>query len=246
MEMNTYAERLAWAMRCAGLSPSTDQTTLARMVGPPCKAQNIQHLLDPEKNAKSSKYTPSIAEVLRCDVSWLAYNKGAQPTLRSEKAVREAGIAQYSKNANLPDADALEVFGKALPAGLIPISGYARLGENGWYERVEICGSHGFVEASSSDLDAYVLKVKGDSMFPAIRDGWYVVAEPNHAPRSGSYVAIHLRSGKKMVKEFIFRNSESVTVESVNGGNRLTIPQEEIDALHAIGSIVMPHKFRES
>ena len=59
--MNTYAERLAWAMECARLSPNSDQSTLAKLVGPPCKPQNIQHLLDPNKNAKSSKYTPRVA-----------------------------------------------------------------------------------------------------------------------------------------------------------------------------------------
>lgn len=77
--MNTYAERLSWAMRCRGMSPQTDQSLLAKRVGPPCKPQNIQHLLDPNKNAKSSKYTPRIADVLRCDVLWLADGSGKRP-----------------------------------------------------------------------------------------------------------------------------------------------------------------------
>lgn len=77
--MKTYAERLAWAMECRGLSPHTDQSTLAKLIGPPCKPQNIQHLLDQNKNAKSSKYTPRIADVLRCDVLWLAEGTGRKP-----------------------------------------------------------------------------------------------------------------------------------------------------------------------
>lgn len=77
--MNTYAERLAWAMKCRGLSPQTDQSLLAKRVGAPCKPQNIQHLLDPNKNAKSSKYTPRIADILRCDVLWLADGSGRRP-----------------------------------------------------------------------------------------------------------------------------------------------------------------------
>lgn len=77
--MNTYAERLAWAMECARLSPHTDQSTLAKLVGAPCKPQNIQHLLDPNKNAKSSKYTPRIADVLRCNSLWLAEGVGKRP-----------------------------------------------------------------------------------------------------------------------------------------------------------------------
>lgn len=75
--MSTYAERLARAMKLRGLSPHTDQSELARRVGMGCKPQNIQHLLDPNKNAKSSKYTARIAEVLGVDPQWLAYETGS-------------------------------------------------------------------------------------------------------------------------------------------------------------------------
>jgi hypothetical protein len=61
------------------MSPSTDQSELARRVGGACKPQNIQHLLDPDKNAKSSKYTPQIAAVLKCDALWLADGSGMPP-----------------------------------------------------------------------------------------------------------------------------------------------------------------------
>jgi hypothetical protein len=61
------------------MSPSTDQSELARRVGGACKPQNIQHLLDPDKNAKSSKYTPQIAAALKCDALWLADGSGTPP-----------------------------------------------------------------------------------------------------------------------------------------------------------------------
>ncbi|URF02819.1 helix-turn-helix domain-containing protein [Cupriavidus campinensis] len=77
--MSTYAERLARAMSLRGMSPHTDQSELARRVGMGCKPQNIQHLLDPNKNAKSSKYTPRIAEVLQIDPQWLSYETGNPP-----------------------------------------------------------------------------------------------------------------------------------------------------------------------
>ncbi|KAG0163988.1 hypothetical protein DFQ30_010689 [Apophysomyces sp. BC1015] len=69
-------------MKCAGLSPSSDQSALARMVGGGCKPQNVQYLLDPNRNAKSSRYTVQFAEVLNCDPAWLAYGTGRAPTLR--------------------------------------------------------------------------------------------------------------------------------------------------------------------
>lgn len=77
--MSTYSERLALAMTVRGLNPHTDQSELARRVGMGCKPQNIQHLLDPNKNAKFSKYSSRIADVLRIDPQWLSYETGPRP-----------------------------------------------------------------------------------------------------------------------------------------------------------------------
>lgn len=130
-------------------------------------------------------------------------------------------------------------------ASRVPVAGYAQLGDNGWYEEVQMLGSEGYVETHSSDPDAYALKVRGDSMFPAIRDGWYVVVEPNGTASAGEYVAIALQDGRKMVKEFLFGNGESISVQSVNGGTRLTLSAQEILAVHPIGAVLMPSKHRE-
>lgn len=77
--MKHYSERLAYAMTCRDMSPADHQTHLSRLVGHGCKPQNIQHLLDPDKRAKSSKYTPMIAAVLQCDTVWLATGNGIAP-----------------------------------------------------------------------------------------------------------------------------------------------------------------------
>ncbi|MBN3270148.1 Cro/Cl family transcriptional regulator [Bordetella bronchiseptica] len=129
-------------------------------------------------------------------------------------------------------------------ASRVPVIGCAQLGENGWYEEVE-AGADGYVETHSSDPDAYALRVRGDSMFPAIRDGWYVVVEPNGAPASGEYVAIVLRDGRKMVKEYLFRSADGLAVQSVNGGTRLTLGNNETQAVHPIGAVLMPSKHRD-
>ena len=128
---------------------------------------------------------------------------------------------------------------------MIPVAGLAQLGENGWYEEITTPGVGGYVEAHSSDPDAYALRVRGDSMFPAIRDGWYVVVEPNGTPAAGEYVAIALKDGRKMVKEFLFRGASGVSVQSVNGEVRLSIMDDEILTIHAIGAVLMPSKHRE-
>jgi phage repressor protein C with HTH and peptisase S24 domain len=88
--------------------------------------------------------------------------------------------------------------------------------------------------------------MKGMSMFPAIRDGWYAVVEPNSTPAEGEYVLLKLLNGAKMVKEFLFRRNDSIEVMSVNGGHRMTIDLAELQDMHAIGGIVPPSKWRDA
>lgn len=102
--MNPYSERLAWAMKCAGLSPHTDQSALARMVGGNCSPQVIQYLLNPDKNAKSSKYTPLIASALGCDVIWLATGNGNAPAPKVDPLDKH-GIVHPPKHVDLFDSD---------------------------------------------------------------------------------------------------------------------------------------------
>lgn len=87
--MDTYAERLAWAMSCADMDPTArgSQSRLAELVGDGCKPQNIQALLNPETAVKSSKYTLGIARALKCDPYWLEMNDGIKPIIRGEAPV---------------------------------------------------------------------------------------------------------------------------------------------------------------
>jgi SOS-response transcriptional repressor LexA len=92
--MKTYADRLEWAMTCAGLNPRTDQSELARRVGEGVKPQTIQYLLNHDKNAKSSRYTPQIAIALGCDVMWLTNGSGQAPTRQSRHISAPADISK--------------------------------------------------------------------------------------------------------------------------------------------------------
>lgn len=170
----------------------------------------------------SSTYTARLAHAYGVNARWLADGEG--------DPVPVAGAPGGPTRAT---------------TSTIPVAGYAKLGENGWYEEVQTLGSNGYVEAHSSDPDAYALRVRGDSMFPAIRDGWYVVVEPNGTPMAGEYVAILLRDGRKMVKEFLFMGADSIAVQSVNGGTRLTLPSPDVMSVHAISSVLMPSKHRD-
>jgi SOS-response transcriptional repressor LexA len=80
-------------MTCAGLDPRRDQSELARRAGDGVLPQTIQYLLNHDKNAKSSKYTPQIAKALDCDVMWLTNGSGIAPTPQSN---HNSGITDIS------------------------------------------------------------------------------------------------------------------------------------------------------
>lgn len=82
-------------------------------------------------------------------------------------------------------------------------------------------------------------------MAPAIRSGWAVWCEPNHALIPGEYVMVRRTNGECMVKELLYENQTEVSLMAVNDGyGRLTIPREEIEQIHYVGGIVPPSRIR--
>lgn len=186
---------------------------------------------------------------------WLS---GADPALGLVEATRLADQSGFSavwvatgkgnaRSAVAPGDGGLEpeFAGKARPYKKIPIIGTAKLGNDGFYEELSPFegGGDGFIEMTSQDPQAYGLRVRGQSMFPSIRDGWFVVVEPNGQLRSGEYVLIKLKDGRKMVKELLFKRSGSIEVLSVNGGERMTFDFPDIESTQAVGAVVPPSKW---
>lgn len=234
-----YGQRLRAARKHAGLT----QVELSKKTGIPQSTISTA-----ERLGHGSAETPIYAKACGVDAHWLATGDGemipaiTSPNVKFARSIAEASA--YTDNASvLTDAG-------AVPKGrLVPVVGMARLGDNGFYEEVSsVPGSgDGLVDAYSSDPNAYALRVKGDSMFPAIRDGWYVVVEPNSAPQPGDYVLIKLKSGQKMVKELLMQRQDSITVVSVNGDVRKTIDTSDIEShfgVQSVAAIVSPKKWR--
>lgn len=124
----------------------------------------------------------------------------------------------------------------------IEIVGTAQLGPDGYW--VGLDASAGWVETYTRDEDAYALKLKGDSMAPAIRSGWIAVCEPNHRLVPGEYVMVKTHDGQSMVKELLFESEDGVSLMSVNAayGERRTIAWDEVETIHYVGTILAPSK----
>ncbi|MES2415125.1 MAG: S24 family peptidase [Pseudomonadota bacterium] len=128
----------------------------------------------------------------------------------------------------------------------VPVVGTARMGEDGFYEEMstEVGAGDGHIEIQTADPNAYCLRVRGNSMHPAIRDGWYVLIEPNATPAMGEYVLIKMRDGQRMVKELLYERNGSIEITSVNGDQRRTIYREDLIAIQAVGAVVSPSKWQ--
>jgi phage repressor protein C with HTH and peptisase S24 domain len=129
----------------------------------------------------------------------------------------------------------------------LPVVGTAQLGPDGYWEETgyPVGVGEGYIEFASRDPNAYVLRVKGESMSPTIRSGWLVVVEPNSAYMPGSYVVVCAKDGRCMVKEFLYEREDEISLASVNDGfGRITLHRDQIEKIHAVSAIIPPHKYR--
>lgn len=175
-----------------------------------------------------------------------------EPAIKIERASGYSALwiasgkgGKLAHPASPDEDDSAEFAGEIKKLKRVPIVGTAKLGDNGFYEELSpiVGGGDGAIEMVTSDPKAYGLRVRGQSMFPAIRDGWYVLVEPNATPATGEYVLVKLNNGKKMVKELLYRRPTSVEVMSVNGGERLSFDINELEALEAVSAVVPPSKW---
>lgn len=128
----------------------------------------------------------------------------------------------------------------------LPVVATAQMREEGLYEELAypLDQPDGGVEGYSHDPKAYALRVRGDAMRPAIRDGQYVIVEPASPCEPGEYVVIALDDGTRMIKEFMYERAGSVTVLSVNSGKRSTFERAHIAHLHPVVALVSSSRWR--
>ena len=214
--MTTLALRIKKARLSAGLT----QKALAEKAG---VEQPVISQLETGKNLKSA-FLATIA--IACGVSaiWLATGKGEMKPL----AIEPSNVEEGPQITSVPRK--------------INIVGTAQMGTDGYWSGLDC--NEGWVETYSRDQDAYALRLKGDSMAPAIRNGWIAVCEPNHRLVPGEYVMVTTTDGQSMVKELLFENEESVSLMSVNAayGERRSIAWADIEKIHYVGSILAPSK----
>lgn len=218
-----FSKRLKAALAAHGVETWGAGARLAKVAGVTPKAAS--KWLNGEAIPGPSKLL-AIALELGVRREWLQYEEGPMTA------------SQADPGSNVVPGPLI-----ASPFKEIRIVGTAQMGSEGyWYAMDE---ADGFVDVPSRDPGAYALRLRGDSMAPAIRSGWIAVCEPNHSWVPGEYVMIRLVDGESMVKELLYANDTEVSVMSVNDAfGRRTIPVEQIETIHYVGAILPPSKVR--
>ncbi len=137
--------------------------------------------------------------------------------------------------------DTLEAAPELRPFRNVPVVGDARGGDNGYYDELTYPpgAGDGYITYPARDKNTYALRVKGDSMKPRIKNGEFIVVEPNHNPIPGDDVVVCLHDGRKMVKELLYIRDGEVTLGSINNGHgNITVALEDIDKMHFVAAIV--------
>jgi phage repressor protein C with HTH and peptisase S24 domain len=223
-----FKDRLTQRLKETGLT----QSELAKRIG---VSKTTITFWKTGVNKLSGENLMALAKALRCSARWLATGEGS-PVPES--------LSLDKPWLDMDDASNVEQ-GPPIssPYREIKIIGTAQMGTEGyWYALDE---ADGVVDVPSRDPGAYALRLKGDSMAPAIRSGWIAIVEPNHRLVPLEYVMIRLQDGECMLKELLQATDEEVVVQSVNEQfGRRTIPTDQIETIHYVGHIVAPSKVR--
>lgn len=217
-----FSQRLKAALAANGIDAWGAGARLAKVAGVTPKAAS--KWLNGEAIPGPGKML-AICNELQIRREWLQFDEGPMRTNQS------------SETNVVPGPDITS------PYRAVKIVGTAQMGAEGYWHALN--EGDGVVDVPSRDPGAYALRLKGDSMAPAIRSGWIAVCEPNGRLVPGEYVMIRLRDGESMLKLLSYANDIEVGVLSVNPAYDMrTIAFDDIEQIHFVGAIVPPSKVR--
>ncbi|TCL06860.1 LexA family transcriptional regulator [Sodalis ligni] len=177
------------------------------------------------KNALNLSRALEFAKILKVGVADFS------PDLAKEMAGFSSGNIQ----------DSVEVMGSP-KEGVIPVKGEAILGMDGSIDMLEFHA--GWLRIYSPDVDAYGVRVKGDSMWPRIQSGEFVVIEPNTKTHPGDEVFVRTHEGHNMIKILNYTRDGLYQFTSINNAHPpITMAVSDVDEVHYVSGILKSTRF---
>lgn len=246
--MNTLADRLRYAMEV--LPPKKIKgVDLARAVG--VKPPSVSDWLSGKSKTMEGENLLLAAKYLNVNPTWLATGNG-EPKDSGSIQFNKLDIEAFKKQYNIPDSEDAVLFSKIVEKPFViskrwvPVKAYSKMGMDGYFTDMgyEGNGGDGYIPTHSAGEKAYGIKGTGDSMFPAIRNGWFVVCDPDAELTPMEFVQVCLKDGRCTIKEFIGIQNDVLSLIAVNGGERLTLDMDDVESITAITDIVPPSQHK--
>jgi phage repressor protein C with HTH and peptisase S24 domain len=173
-----------------------------------------------------------LAARAKLSASGLAKRAGLDPTtFNKSKRITPQGRARWPSTESI--AKALAATGTPFDAFVtlieptnavtavkpVPLLGFAEAGNGGYFDDHGFPAGAGWDEIAFpavNDERAYALKISGQSMEPAYRDGDVIVVSPSAPIRRGDRVVVRMRDGEVMAKELKRKTAKSIELKSLN------------------------------
>jgi phage repressor protein C with HTH and peptisase S24 domain len=104
-------------------------------------------------------------------------------------------------------------------AEAVPLIGFAEAGAGGYFDDGGFPAGKGWDEIPFPAVDdehVYALKISGESMHPAYRDGTVIIVSPAASIHRGDRVVVKTRDGEVMAKELKRKTAKSLELKSLN------------------------------
>lgn len=139
------------------------------------------------------------------------------------------------------ESDNIELVG-GVKDGVIPVIGDAVLGMDGLIDMMEFHA--GWLQIYSNDSRAYGVRVRGDSMWPRIQSGEFVLIEPNTKVHPGDEVFIRTADGHNMIKILNFTREGDYQFTSINNDHKpITMAPANVVKIHFVSGIIKATRF---
>lgn len=132
---------------------------------------------------------------------------------------------------------------------LIPVAGRVQAGADGLLHIDDFPPEQpeGYMVWYTSCVEAYALRVRGESMSPRYLPGEFVGVDPCADVFPSDEVIVLLNDGRRMIKRLLWKRHEQVCFESVNKDfPNIVVDVEEIAGLHLVLGHIPKSAFRPS
>ncbi|MGE8572934.1 MAG: LexA family transcriptional regulator [Acinetobacter amyesii] len=126
----------------------------------------------------------------------------------------------------------------------VPVKSLSKMGMDGYFSDMGYDGNggDGYVPSLTAGKYAYAVKGTGDSMYPVVRNGWFLVCDPDAEPQITEFVEVQLKDGRRTIKEFIGIINGVLHVLAVNGNERITFDMDDVDRIVPVVEIIPPSR----